>query len=79
MPSSVTQRYGTTITTTLGFNAFAREYYQNLGFNKTSSASSATIARSRTASSATVSYVLNSTNVTISGTNGTLYAIWSQP
>ena len=79
MPSSVTQRYGTRVTTTLGFNAFAREYYQNLGFNKKSSASSATIARSKTSSSATVSYVLNSTNVTISGTNGTLYAIWSQP
>ena len=80
MPANKTVRYGTKVTETLKFNAFIdASHKEHLGFAKVSGATTPTIARSSFKTNATVTYVVNNTNIAISGTTGTLYAVWASP
>jgi len=78
-------QYGSSLTLTLDFNAFAVEYLEHIGFAKTANATEASVDRgyNNFATNATLNITVNSSNITLTESGdkltGTIYAVWRQP
>ncbi|MBQ7466434.1 MAG: InlB B-repeat-containing protein, partial [Clostridia bacterium] len=82
MPSSITARYGTTQSVTLGYYAFDITYWQNIGFATSAAATSTTpgfIARINSGANTTFTFTVPAPTTTTPSNTVTLYAIWERP